>query len=333
MACHSRGSTLTWTAIDVNSQFQQGDAHLLEINKQDFILIDTGHALYAQKLLQFLKDRNITRLNAVIISHGHRDHYGGLVFLLRNDIRVDAVYFNPPDAELIKQELWGCSESEIEEIKQELSKRNIPLIAMTDRTQWDFGPDISMKVLYIYDGLKTPVGRTDINDTSAIIMLTHGNLNYLFTGDLNRPVGTYITEHNDVVSLKADVLKVPHHGTEGLPNNDFFNTVNPKAMVVPAPKALWFSDRSARVRKLSKDCPAYINGLHGHITIKSDGHSFRIETQFSPKAAEPPGHYETQVNNLLSTFENIEHSTLNTEHRTEEKSPNEQQKPFTIGSG
>jgi len=284
--CHPRTPALIWTAVNVNSQSQQGDANLLRINNKTCILIDTGHLLYAEKLLRFLRDMNISCLNAVIISHGHRDHYGGLVFLLRNNIRVDAVYFNPPDAELIRQETWGCSVSEIKEIKKELSKRNIPLIAMTDKTRWDFGSGISMRVLYVYDGLNTPVGRTDINDTSAIIMLTHGKMKYLFTGDLNRPLGTYITKHNDVISLKADILKVPHHGTEGLSGNDFLAAVNPKAMVVPAPKDLWLSDRSKRVKDLSKDSPTYVNGLHGHIIIKSYGDSFRIETQSSPKAAD-----------------------------------------------
>ncbi len=276
---YSKTPDLIWTAIDVNSQNQQGDAHLLQINQRINILIDTGHRLYSEKLLQFLKDRNITRLNAVIISHGHSDHYGGLVFLLRNNIRVDSVYFNPPAIELIHQEWWGCNTAEIEEIQHECMRRNIPITPMTDKTVWLFDNDISLKVLYIYNGIDTPIGKTDINDTSAIIMLTHRDIKILFAGDLNRSLGNYVTKRNDIVPLKANILKVPHHGGESLPLKNFFEVVNPDVMVVPTTTSLWQSDRCQRVRTLSKNCQTYVNGLNGDITIKFYGDSYHVETQ------------------------------------------------------
>ncbi len=271
---------LVWTAINVNYQDQQADAHLLKINRQVHILIDTGHPDTADSLLKFLKEQGITRLNAVIITHSHRDHYGGLIPLIQAGITIDSVYFNPAPPYLVNKEAWGCSQGEIDQILYALHDRHIPLTAMTSDTQLVFDNGISLKVLYIYDGLRTPVGPTDINDTSAIIMLTHQKIRILFAGDLNKPLGRYITQHQDVTSLKADVLKVPHHGAEALPDNDFFAAVQPKAMVVPAPRTLWLSERCRRVRNLAGKYPTYVNGLDGHIVVKSDGYKFRIETQW-----------------------------------------------------
>jgi competence protein ComEC len=128
--------------------------------------------------------------------------------------------------------------------------------------------------------LRTPVGPTDINDTSAIIMLTHKKIRILFTGDLNRQLGQYITQRKDVVSIQADILKAPHHGAESMPDNKFFEAVQPKVMVVPAPESLWLSARCRRTRDLSTNCLTYVNGRDGHIAIKSDGYSYRIETQW-----------------------------------------------------
>ncbi len=270
---------LVWTAININSFQQQGDANLLQVAGDVNILIDAGHILYAEKLLAFLRDRNALHFRAIILSHAHNDHYGALPYLLRNGISADAVYFNPPAPELVAREYWGCNMQDIEEILRECAARDVPVIAMKAGTEWALGRGILMRVLYVFDGIDTPVGPTDINDTSAVIMVEHGEMRYLFPGDLNQSLGQYITENADIVPIRANVLKAPHHGTEGLAPDEFFHAVSPGAMIVPAPAGLWMSDRSARVRNLAGRYPAYVNGLHGHITVKSFGDRFEIETE------------------------------------------------------
>ncbi|MDO9543021.1 MAG: hypothetical protein Q7J98_11965, partial [Kiritimatiellia bacterium] len=138
-----------------------------------------------------------------------------------------------------------------------------------------------MRVICAFDGINTPMGRTDINDTSAVIMLTHKNIKILFAADLNRAIGNYLTTNCPPGVLHADILKFPHHGTESFPNDGFFAAVNAKTVIVPAPKELWLCERSARARQLTKDCRVYVNGIEGDITVVSDGSTFRIHSQQS----------------------------------------------------
>lgn len=278
--CRDNPDKLVWTSIDLNTPFRQGDAHLLTVNKTSHVLIDTGSRETADMLVKFLRNQNCADIKFVIITHGHNDHYGGLVPLINSGINIGRVYFNPPASDLITNEPWGCSPDEIAEIHAELAKKNIPLAAMDTNSQWSLGKDISLRVTCVFDGINTPVGRTDINDTSAVIMLTHRKIRILFAADLNRMIGDYLTrQYPD--RLRADVLKFPHHGAESFPNNDFFAAVGAKAVVVPTPKELWLSDRCARARDLTGNCPVYVNGVEGNIKIVSDGSSFQISSERS----------------------------------------------------
>ena len=273
---------LVWTAIHLEAAPHRPEAHLLKINRHTHILIDSGHPQSAESLLHFLKAAGVTRLNALIISHSHRDHYGGLLALLDAGITVDALYFNPAPPFLVQREPANCAQAEIEAIQKAAQERRIPLINMTTNTQWVFKNGITLKVLYVYDGLRTPLGHTAINDTSAILLLTHHKIRMLFPGDLTQRLGAYITRQQSALSIQADLLKVP--SAEGLPEQAFFEAVQPQALVVVAPAELWLSAPYQRLREMAA-IPTYVTGQQGHIKIKSDGYKLKISAPRLKKAA------------------------------------------------
>jgi len=128
------------------------------------------------------------------------------------------------------------------------------------------------------DGFKNPVGPTDVNDTSIVLRVWHGPTRILFTGDLNRPIGAYLAASG--ADLKADILKAPHHGTEGTVPDEFFDRVGASAVLVPSPKGLWQSPRSLRIRNyfLDRKVPVYVSGIHGEVIVTLDGTGYMIET-------------------------------------------------------
>lgn len=112
--------------------------------------------------------------------------------------------------------------------------------------------------------------------------LRKGKTRALFTGDLNHKLGAYLANSSDF-DLEASLLKVPHHGTEGLAPDSFFARVSPKAAFVPAPCGLWQSARSKRPREwfLSRGIPTYVTGEVGSVTVDMLPSRFLIKTKNS----------------------------------------------------
>ena len=280
-ACNKKEDKLVWTAINV-SNVHQGDAHLIHKGNNNY-LIDTGEYLQAKSyLLPSLESQGVTHLNGIIITHPHFDHYGGTTIVLESNITVDHIYMNMPTRKQMKSEWWGGEYKHLLYIQEIAKKKNIPISPINKGDKYTFDKKSYMKVLYAYDGIHTPVGKTDINDMSAIIMIYDDKNRFLLAGDLNNKLGTYLATH--AKDIQADILKVPHHGTESFAPNSFFYTVAPKVIIVPAPKDLWCSDRSKRTKELirTRNYKSYINGFHGDITVTSFNNTFKITTTNNP---------------------------------------------------
>jgi len=280
---------LSWTMIDVCGQQGQADCHLLEFPDGKHVLIDAAEGWDAKgAALDFLQKAGITHLELVVLSHVHWDHYGKLIDFINSGIVVDQVVVNlPASREIADVEIpWGCNWNDVQSLLQFLRDKNIPywtpqpgdkLMEVTKD-----GITSALEVVCLFDGINTPVGRTDINDTSILLRLRHGNIKALFTGDLNNSLGTWLATSD--LDLGADLLKVPHHGTEGLAPDSFFDRVAPKAALVPSPIELWYSLRSKRAREYfrERNIPTYVSGVDGTVKVFFSENSFEIETSGKP---------------------------------------------------
>ena len=111
------------------------------------------------------------------------------------------------------------------------------------------------------------------------MMLHHNKFKYLFTGDLNYKIGSYLAKTSEKIS--ADILKVPHHGTEGVAPNKFFEKVSPRYALVPAPEPLWLSNRSKRIRNwfLHNNVSVFVNGISGNIRVAVTGNDLTVKSE------------------------------------------------------
>jgi competence protein ComEC len=274
---------LSWSMINVNYSPQQGDTHLIQSSQGKNILVDTGHLDPARKaVVPFLQSKGIKKIDTVFITHPHKDHYQGLLAILESGISISEVYFNMPNRQVCDEEKpWGCDFEELVSFQAMLKSNQVKILEAKAGMQFDLGLGSSLKILHAFDGVNTPVGRTDINDMSYIMLLKHGFNSALFTGDLNSKLGEYLAKESK--DLKVDILKLPHHGTEGAAPDAFFAAADPKVVMVPSPALLWCSARSARMRNWveSRKIPTYVNGFSGNVTVKMGLFNYQIEAERS----------------------------------------------------
>lgn len=284
--CHRQPEEIRWTMLDVCGPKAQADCHLIEFPDGSRVLIDVADAVDAPgTAVASLRSRGVTHLDLVILSHFHKDHYGRLVDLIQAGVTVDRVVMSLPASREIadRERPWGCNWEDVQTTLAFLRARNIPVLTPKAGDRLIDGNyravPMHLEVVCLFDGLHTPIGRTMVNDTSIVVRLTYGNTRALFTGDLDARMGAYVA--TQPYDLKADILKLPHHGTEGSPPNAFFERVNPRTALVPAPRALWHSLRSKRIRSFfaEHNIPAYVSGIDGDVTVSITPTDFRVATQ------------------------------------------------------
>jgi beta-lactamase superfamily II metal-dependent hydrolase len=273
--------------LNVTPKEGQADCHLIRLPNGHFVLIDIADAWDATgAALGQLRRLGVTHLDLIVISHFHWDHYGRLLDLLDSGVTVDRIALNVPDRACADREKpWGCDWNDVQHVLEELRRRGVPFFTpaagqrLIDLRSPDGKTITSLDVLCCYNGIDTPVGPTDVNDTSIVARLTHGSIRVLFTGDLNQPLGAYLAASS--VDLRADLLKVPHHGTEGVAPDAFFDRVAPRAALVPAPRGLWVSARSMRIRNyfLDRKIPVYVSGVNGIVTVTIRSNGYVVETE------------------------------------------------------
>ncbi len=276
---------ITWTMLNVCPGEAQADCHLLQMPGGANILVDASDGADAPgTALAKLQARRIQRLDLVVISHFHTDHYGRLLELLKAGIEVKKVFVNVPHPVIANRERpWGCDITDVELVLAELARREIPYVTPKagDRIFETKAGDstAAIDVLCCYDGIHTPIGATDVNDTSIVLKVFIGKTRALFTGDLNLPLGTYLAGSD--LDLSADLLKAPHHGTEGTVPNEFYDKVGAKAVLVPSPKNLWESPRSMRNRNYfaKHRVPVFVSGLNGDVTVTMRPDGYTVEKE------------------------------------------------------
>ncbi len=199
---------LTITYLDVG----QGDSSVIELPDRKTIVIDTGSN--GIETTSFLKYRGKEEIDALVLSHVHPDHTGGLDYIIRR-FRV--------------KEFWDNGRIIFPENYMSYMNGRRRILKRGDVIE---GERYSMYVLHPYPEFYTMYGNdyVEANNSSLVVKIKGRNKSFLFPGDVEEEA------EEDLLSLgewlKSDVIKVPHHGGKTSAYKPFFESVSPEVAVI-----------------------------------------------------------------------------------------------------
>lgn len=196
----------------------QGDSILIEDAADHQILIDGGEGREVlEKLGKYLPffDRS---LDLVILTHPHQDHVAGLAEVLQR-YRVSQVFLTgvPYD------------NAAYQEFKEVLKRKKIELSRPRYGQRILLAANAHLDFLYPFTE-NFEFDPEELNDTSIICRLVRGEKEYLLMADAGEEVETALIAHN--VYLRADILKVGHHGSQYATQDNFLRAVRPQVGVI-----------------------------------------------------------------------------------------------------
>lgn len=253
-------------ALEVNFfDVGQGDAILIKTPDHQRILIDGGpSSAVVNKLGENLPFYD-KKIDLIILTHPHADHLDGLIEVLKRyevkKILSTGATHTTPD-----YLAW------LEEIK----KQNVPMEIAAAGQTIDFGGGVKIEIFYPKENLAGKSAE-NLNNTSIVAKLIFGQTSFLFTGDAE-------TEAEDELigggtDLKADVLKVAHHGSKNATSQNFLEKVQPKFAVISVGADNQFGHPNAMTMKRLENIGAEIfrTDEDGDVKMVSDGIKVEIK--------------------------------------------------------
>lgn len=240
----------------------QGDAILIQTPGGKNVMIDTGTNASTNTVTSYLQKLGITKLDILAGTHPHEDHIGGMDTVL-NMFQVGKVYM--PKASINTQTF--------KDVLMAIKNKGLSITAPIPGTTVDVDPSIKLEILApnssSYDYL---------NDYSIVFKLTYGSESFLFTGDAQS------LSESEMISkgydLRADVLKVGHHGSKTSTSDAFLKAVNPKYAVISVGKGNDYGlpSQTTMTKLKNAGITVYRTDESGNIICTSDGSNINFSS-------------------------------------------------------
>ena len=186
----------------------QGDAIAIRTGART-VLVDGGADA---RILPLLVDRGIRRIDLVVLTHAHPDHCGGLAHVIEK-LEVGAVWISPRRfrGECASHLLAACSTT------------GTPIHLLRDGDKRSIG-DFTLTTHVADHRFR----RAAENNSSVVLVAAARGRRILLTGDIEREAEIVLSDRD----LRADVLKVAHHGSRSSTAAPFLDAVAPRVAVI-----------------------------------------------------------------------------------------------------
>ena len=260
------------TFIDVG----HGDSILIEFPKGKKMLIDGG-GLYEDRfdtgknvIAPFLWQKKIRRIDTLVLTHPDPDHFKGLNFIA-SQFSIGQFWENGFETQ---------SETYLQ-LKETLREKKIKTQSLNEETlpRLINGVEISVLNPPAWNAVLRKVpNASDLNNSSLVLKLQFKNVSVLLAGDIEMEAEGWMLRKG--YPLRADIIKVPHHGSSSSSSPLFLEKVKPVYAILtvgernigrlPHPEVL------KRYERLGTEI--FRTDRHGAITVITDGESIEVKT-------------------------------------------------------
>lgn len=218
------GRKVEATFLDVG----QGDAIFLKLPGGRTMLVDGGGSLDdrfdigERVVAPYLWHRWVRRIDVVAISHPQPDHLRGL--------RAVLVHF--PVGE-VWESGYPSTSGTYRWLQTFVQERGIPLRRINRGERIPLGAGVMVTVLHpprSFLAQEADRRSARVNNNSLVLRLDYRHVRLLLTGDIEKAGEASLLDAG--VSLRADLLKVPHHGSRGSSSALFLRQVGPRWAVI-----------------------------------------------------------------------------------------------------
>jgi len=263
------GATLRVDFLDVG----QGDSALVTMPDGTTLLVDAGgnttesaRRIGETVVSEYLWWRGLSEIDYVLATHADADHIDGLNDVLKNfTVRSALIAGRPAD------------DPEFAKFSQTLAQTNTPSEKIEAGDVIHFG-DVTVSVLW-----PSATGEKSTNNDSIVLRIQFGERSILLTGDIEQPAERALLTSQQ--QLRADVIKVPHHGSKTSSTESFVVAIKPQLAIISVGRNSRFGHPHKEVveRWQSNGATVLTTGNSGTITITTDGHDLSLK-EFHAKA-------------------------------------------------
>lgn len=266
-----------------------GQADCAFIEYGDFtMLIDGGNKADGSKVVSYLLQQGVEELDAVVCSHAHEDHVGGLPSVLA--VFPTAAVYAPTrtySSDIYDDFVYYADQQGLQ----------ITIPAPGDTIQSD---GLTVTVLGPVDSY------SETNNTSIIVRIDHQDISFLFTGDMETSAeGDMLDYWGDSFDWNVDVLKVGHHGSDTSTGYRFLNAVMPTHAIISVGKGNSYGHPHEVPLSRLEDagCVIYRTDELGHIIATSDGETVTVRWGNQQSQPEIPETEPTEGSDTEATEE------------------------------